>query len=335
MSDIATPRISILLPVYNGARYLADAIDSILNQSFSEFELVIVNDGSKDHSARIVAGYTDTRIRYFEQENQGLPATLNRAASQAHGEYLFRQDQDDISHPNRLERQVAFLDQHPEIGIVGSWARIFSENSDVKPERIHRHPAGTSAIAFSVLFDTPFVHSSVAIRRSVFEAVGGYSCDRERQPPEDFELWSRICRFSAGANLPEILVDYREVPGSMSRTLQDVFAERMIKISHENLAHWLKDSDYASIAPTLARLYHFRNGYQSAEEYEETAGALHYISQKIDQYYPGGQDELVRCLQDMLYWFRRSYVLGHCNGAIDRLLVKVFFRALRIVQHYH
>jgi glycosyltransferase involved in cell wall biosynthesis len=228
------PIVSVLLPVYNGKDYLDAAVQSILDQTYADFECIIINDGSRDRSTAIINKYNDARIRVYHQENQGLAATLNRAISLARGEYLARQDQDDISLPQRFEKQVAFLETHPDYGMVGTWAEIVS--GDHKTDRAHKHPADNLTLKFELLFNNPFVHSSMMIRKSVFEKIGPYSTDATRQPPEDYELWSRIARTFEVANIPEILLVYREVPKSMSRMGPNPFLEKLVKLSAENIA---------------------------------------------------------------------------------------------------
>ena len=195
--------------------------------------MIIIDDGSSDDSAKIISEFQDPRIRAYHQENQGLAATLNRAINLAKGEYLARQDQDDLSLPQRIEKQMRFLDTHHNCGMVGGWAEIWVGNA--KSERIHRHPAENLHLRFDLLFDNPFVHSSVMLRKSVFDRVDLYSTDKTRQPPEDYELWSRVARHFTVANIPEVLLIYREVPGSMSRAGASPFLDKIVNISVENL----------------------------------------------------------------------------------------------------
>lgn len=230
------PLVSVLLPVYNGAAYLTEAIQSIIDQTYDNFELIIINDGSTDESDAIIRKFVDPRIRYNQQENQGLAATLNKAVNLATGKYLARQDADDISLPQRFEKQVAFLETNSDYGIVGTWAEIWVETE--KTERVHNHPAKSIILKFDLLFDNPFVHSSLMIRKAVFEQVGLYATAKERQP-EDYELWSRIAREFEVANIPEILQVYREVQGSICRTGVNPFLDRVISLSAENLAWYL------------------------------------------------------------------------------------------------
>jgi glycosyltransferase involved in cell wall biosynthesis len=234
LSLVNMPLVSVILPVYNGAAYLREAIECILDQTYSNFELIIINDGSKDNSAVIIEQFYDPRIRFYRQTNQGLAATLNRAIGLAKGEYIARQDQDDISLPQRFEKQVAFLLKHPEHGMIGTWAEIMVGEMETK--RVHRHPTDDLTLKFELLFTNPFVHSSMMIRREVFDRVGLYSTDSSRQPPEDFELWSRVARVYQVANIPEILHMYREVPHSMSRVGPNPFLDHSVCITAENIA---------------------------------------------------------------------------------------------------
>lgn len=227
------PLVSVILPVYNGEKYLVEAIESILNQSYQKFELIIINDGSKDRSLSIIKKFKDGRIKFYNQTNKGLAKTLNRGISLAKGIYIGRQDQDDYSYPKRLEKQVDFLNKNPKCGLVGTWAEIW-EKDNKKTHRSLKHPSRNKLLQFFLLFNNPFVHSSTMIRKKALVEVGLYSTDKDRQPPEDYELWSRIAQKYELANIPEILHAYREVPKSMSRSKLG-FESKVVKISRENL----------------------------------------------------------------------------------------------------
>jgi hypothetical protein len=228
------PRISVVLPVYNGKTFLAEAIGSILEQSFRDFELIAIDDGSTDGSANILDAVRDPRVRVVHQPNAGLAASLNRGISLARGEYIARQDHDDLSLPMRFARQVQFLEQNSDCALVGTRAEIRSDDGSAR--RFHDHPADDAALGFELLFDNPFVHSSVMLRKRAVESLGGYSTDPARQPPEDYELWSRLARSYQVANLPERLTVYRETAGGMSRAPGRAFQASAVLIASENLA---------------------------------------------------------------------------------------------------
>ncbi|CAM3601532.1 glycosyltransferase family 2 protein [Thalassospira profundimaris] len=231
MSD---PRVSVIMPIFNGADDLERALDSILGQTFQDFEVIAINDGSKDNSYALLNAVTDPRVKVVHQDNMGLAGTLNRGLSMARGALIARQDQDDLSHPERFERQVSYFDAHPDCILLGTAAEIWIGNTPT--ERTHDHPTYHEALAFELLFNNPFVHSSVMMCRDAVLSIGGYSTDRERQPPEDYELWSRMARTGRVANLKDRLLVYREVPQSMSRNGPSPFLDRLVTISAENIA---------------------------------------------------------------------------------------------------
>jgi glycosyltransferase involved in cell wall biosynthesis len=228
------PIVSVVLPLYNCPAYIGRSVQSILDQTFEDFELIIIDDGSTDNTPEIAKTFSDSRIRFFQQKNQGLASTLNRGIELARGKYIARHDQDDIALPERFAKQVNYLEAHPACGMVGTWADIYLEEE--KTERAHRHPSDNTTLQYELLLNNPFVHSSMMLRKSILEQIGGYSTDRERQPPEDYELCSRIARQSEIANIPEILQIYREVPRSMSRNGVSPFLNHLVTIIAENIA---------------------------------------------------------------------------------------------------
>lgn len=205
------PAVTVLMPVYNGGRFVGEAIESILRQSFTDFEFVIIDDASTDDTADIIASFTDTRIRFLRNGARlGYPQSPNRALAAANGEFVARQDADDRSHPDRLAAEVAFLRANPEVALVGTQVRVIDKRG-----RISRPPAWWRAttetgIRFQSLFDNPFVHSSVVFRRDI---VGRY--DETFATADDFELWSRVAAAHPVRNLPEALLDLRMHAGSM------------------------------------------------------------------------------------------------------------------------
>lgn len=267
------PLISVLLPFYNGLPYIKTSLQSILAQTFTDFEVIVIDDGSADDSFTVVQQFGDPRIRLYRQENVGLAATLNRAIGLARGTFLARQDQDDISLPYRFEKQVSFLSAHPLHAMVGTWSKIWVGNR--KTWRSHQHPSESTILKWELLFDNPFVHSSVMIRKSVLEILGGYSTDPSRQPPEDYELWSRIARQFAVANIPEFLHIYREVPRSMCRNGVNPFAEKVLRLSAENISWAIGQNEPDQLCFDLAALAHgLRERVSPGFEMEKAAEAL-------------------------------------------------------------
>ena len=230
----ANPTVSVVLSVRNGGADLPKALDTILNQSFSDFELIAINNGSTDGTRAFLDQVADPRVRVYHQEDRGLAAALNRGISLARGRYIARQDHDDWALPTRFAKQVAFLNANPDHALVGTRAEIWVGDSPAR--RFHDHPTEDTELRFALLSGNYIVHSSVMMRKAALDEVGVYATDPSRQPPEDYELWSRIARRFRMANLAERLTIYREVPTSLSRENADPFKEKLILISAENLA---------------------------------------------------------------------------------------------------
>ena len=249
-----TPRVSVVLSVKNGGHDLPAALDTILRQSFADFELIAIDNGSTDETGPYLDSIADPRVRVFHQEDAGLAGALNRGISLARGRYIARQDHDDLADPSRIAKQVAFLEARPDCALVGTRAEIWV--GDKPSGRFHDHPTEDQILRFDLLFNNPFVHSSVMIRKSALDRVGGYTTDPARQPPEDYELWSRISRHYRVANLPERLTVYREVPSSMSRAGAAPFLQKLVTISSENLAHATGVAEPQQVHIDMAALVH-------------------------------------------------------------------------------
>ncbi|OGR33185.1 MAG: hypothetical protein A2091_02805 [Desulfuromonadales bacterium GWD2_61_12] len=208
------PRVTVLMPVYNGARYLPEAIESILGQTFVDFELLIIDDGSTDESATVVAGYPDDRIRLIRQpSNRGLITALNLGLELSRGEFVARMDADDISLPLRLSRQVEYLDNHPEVGICGSWLEAFAD--DIRTQWVV--PTKHDEIICSLVFESVMYHPTVMLRKQLL-ADHGLRYDALYPHAEDYELWSRCGQYFQLANMDEVLVYYRLHEQSVGQT---------------------------------------------------------------------------------------------------------------------
>ncbi|MEW6038173.1 MAG: glycosyltransferase [Pseudomonadota bacterium] len=227
-------RLTVLLPVYNGADYLAEAIESLLTQTFRDFFLLIIDDGSSDHSLDIACSFTDSRISVVANEkNCGLIATLNKGLDLSNTEYIARMDADDIATPYRLEEQLAFMDAHPDVGLCGGYYERFTDTESI----VVRPPTTHEDISYALIFDNVMAHNTVMFRRSVLERY------RLRYDPafahaEDYELWVRFARYSRLANLPRVLVRYRFHPANTSsrfRQEQQVVAAKIRHIHRTNL----------------------------------------------------------------------------------------------------
>lgn len=202
------PRISVAMSVYDNALFLGEAIESILAQSFGDFEFLIVDDGSTDGSSEIIAGYAaaDRRVRPIRQENRGLIASLNRLIGEARAPLIARMDGDDVALPDRFERQLAFLDAHSDHGVLGTCTTSIDEHG--RPlGRGEPHPPSHEALVAALGTGPVLCHSSVIMRTELVRAVGGYRplfrhC-------EDYDLWLRLSSKTRMCSLPERLMRYR------------------------------------------------------------------------------------------------------------------------------
>ncbi len=205
----SAPLVSVILPVYNGERYLRESIESILTQTFRDYELVIVDDGSTDATAALLDTYTDPRIvRLTNPTNIGLIGSLNRALKLVRGTYIARMDADDISLPNRLEQQVEFLDNNPEIGIVGTRLQVIDSFGKVRESVPDKRPISPQVIHWMMFFGCMVTHATMMSRREVLDALGSY--DPAFEHAEDYELFLRASFITRMANLPEALYQVRE-----------------------------------------------------------------------------------------------------------------------------
>jgi len=193
------------MPVYNAEKYLRESIDSIVDQTYTDWELVIINDGSTDSTQNIILSYNDDRIKYFENEkNMGVTKTLNKGIGLCKGNYIARFDADDVVHPNRLEAQVKFLDTHPNHIICGTAGVVVNEQDEVL--RKLRTISFDEGIKIKLLFSSPLSHPSVMIRKKILEQ-NPYSEDWKYI--EDFELWQRIAPLGKFANINKPYLRYR------------------------------------------------------------------------------------------------------------------------------
>lgn len=212
----SNPLVTVLMPTYKGAKYLRETIDSVLNQTFKDFEFLIINDCSPDDTDEIIAEYDDSRIRYVKNEkNLGISGSSNYGFSIARGKYIARQDHDDISLPDRLQKQVDYLESHPETGLVGTGFRVFGSKS-----KTVIYPENDAEIKALLLFKMPLAHQTSMMRKSVF-VDNGLRYDESFASSNDRKLWIEAMDHMAFHNLQEPLLRYRMYKGMTSVTKRD------------------------------------------------------------------------------------------------------------------
>jgi glycosyltransferase involved in cell wall biosynthesis len=230
------------MAVYNGERFLREAIDSILAQSLHDLELIVVNDGSSDKTSEVLASYADPRVRVVHKEiNVGAAGARNTAITLARAPYIAIHDADDIALPYRLNKQFCFLEANASVSLVGSHAITVDEDGREKGALTYPS-ADDTEIKWQLLFSNPFIHSSVMLRRGVATKAGGYTEDPVifRAFVEDYDLWSRIDESAKFVNFEEPLVKYRlSATSASSRTYSEQIRQTRL-ISQRNICGLLR-----------------------------------------------------------------------------------------------
>lgn len=208
-----SPIASVVLPVYNAAPYLGRAIESILQQSFTDLELLLVNDGSEDDSLQVIASFHDPRIVLIDnKENKGLIFSLNAGIERSRGKYIVRMDADDISMPQRIEKQIRFMETHPEVGAAGCSYYAFTERSIKKVHAIEENEVLRSLL----LFNSSLCHPATVIRKETLRR-NAIRYDQRYPHAEDYDLWVQLSKVSKLGNVPDFLFKYRRHDQQVTR----------------------------------------------------------------------------------------------------------------------
>jgi len=264
MINSQIPKVTVFIPVYNREKYVGEAIESILAQTFSDFEILLVDDGSTDHSVDKIRSFSDPRIRLvFNEGNLGIPKTRNKGVELARGQYMAMLDSDDRAYPERLEKQVAFLETHPEYAQVGSWCRMMDAQGRVL-KKIKRQPELPDDIHAQFLFRCAMSNRSIMARTAILQEYG-YRNDFPRC--QDYELHVRLAKKYKLGNLPECLVYGRihpqqitgQTPGLGDAKKQEIISEQLkelgvtfslddlhphLTLSRMRKSHFIPDADY-------------------------------------------------------------------------------------------
>ena len=283
------PAISVVMSVYNGGEYLHDAIDSILSQTFTDFEFIIIDDGSTDQTLKIIKQYRDPRIRLVSRENRGLIASLNEGVDLAKADYIARQDADDISKSYRLEKLHGFLETNKDVGIVGSEFEMISDKGEVLAE--FKYPGGSIDAGRALFVRNPLSHGSVLMRRDMLVAVAGYRGGVG--PIEDYDLWVRL--YSRGYSLaifPEVLYSWRHNLGGVS----SLNTAQQAKLAAQLRANLWEENSPASISVLGSR-----------KRFLEYKRSSHAVSRNF--------------VQDQLDMLRMAILRRHYNLACRQALI--------------
>lgn len=234
------PHVSVIMPVYNAEAYLPQAIKSILGQSFADFELIIINDGSADKSLGIINTFAkqDGRIKVISRSNKGLINTLNEGISKARGQYIARQDADDISQPTRLQRQIAYLKTHPGIGLLGTNIEVIDDSGRIVPRHIAFVDLLTnpSDLKLAEIFSNQFAHGSIMAKAALLKEN---KYNPAYKHAEDYELWSRLARRVKVANLKEALYQWRLHETGVTSSHSSEMRNQALRITRREFQYYL------------------------------------------------------------------------------------------------
>jgi len=302
------------MSVYNGQKYLRQAIESILNQTFKDFEFIIINDDSTDSSLEIIQSCTDPRIKLINnQTNLGLTKSLNIGIKQAQGKYIARLDADDISLTNRLAEQYEYLKKHPDITIIGSDVELIDENNKTICQRQLIH--NPDQIKFGLIFYNQLMHSSIFFKKSAVEQIGGYN--ENFKYTQDYELYSRLSKKYKISNLNQILIKHRTHSQSISQSkkTQQIQENNTKNICFKNI------NDYVNIKPD-----DFDTFYQSLWKKTSTINKLRkslIIHKKIYQAYlekeKSTKDQQKTTAELYRYIQRNKIIMGYVKNRCPML----------------
>lgn len=261
------PLVTVLMPVYNGEKHLNQAIYSILNQTYSNFEFLIINDGSTDLSEEIILSFDDNRIRYVKNEkNIKLIQTLNKGIRLSKGKYIARMDCDDISDIQRLELQVSYMETNPSFGIIGTGFKIIndskSQNRFKDPSKTVIYPTENNLIKFHLIFNNVVLHPATLFRKAIF--TNNVLYEEEFLHVEEYRLWTQYITKTKFANLPDVLFSYRIHEDQISIQNQLIQSENAFKVQFEYLVHlgFKLDYDQAKNIITFLQLDNYSNEVQ-------------------------------------------------------------------------
>jgi glycosyltransferase involved in cell wall biosynthesis len=288
--------------VYNGEKYLSEAIESILAQTFTDFELIVINDGSTDGTLKILREYElrDSRLRLISRENRGLVSTLNEGIGLARGKWIARMDADDISHPSRFEMQIDFLKRNTSVGVLGTWVEFFGESQ--KPA-IWKTPSKHENCIKRLIFSSPIAHPSVMFSRDLLDK-GLLRYEKNPTNLEDLNLWMKLARNTLICNLPFVLLKYRVHAKSITR-IQD---------SKDNLG-----KRYADIK-TLYVKYHLHFQLRLSNELLEVHYTISQNNRRTHKKY--GAYVLLRYFFTLAYFTRDFYISGYAFKRITNYLLR-------------
>ncbi|MCL1955862.1 MAG: glycosyltransferase [Fibromonadales bacterium] len=267
------PFVSVIMPVRNCKRFVANAVNSILSQTYANFEFIIINDGSTDETPQILEGYNDSRIQIIKNsKNLGISESLNLGISHSKGELIARMDADDFSLPGRLEAQVKFMQEHPEVGVLGTQISIMNFTGKIMD--ISNYPAKSEDILYFFPVGCPVAHPTVMVRKNI---LAEYPYSTTALYGEDYELWSRLIHVTKFANLEKIFLNYRVWKGQVSSAKKNLQHLNSLKISSD----FLKNLGVAEPIQRKAEILYLSSIKPKISEINSTFIEIHNLEEKL------------------------------------------------------
>lgn len=281
MSATSTPKVSVVIPAYNAMAYLPQAVDSVLAQTFTDYDVVIVDDGSSDRIISWAATIQDPRVRLVSQANRGLAGARNTGIRESDGDYIAFLDADDLWHPTKLEKQVALMDASPEVGVVYTWMTLVNQQGE-PTGRFVKNSAEGDVWDRLILRNCVGSGSNPMVRRTCFEQVGNFD-ENLGSYMEDRDMWLRIAPYYKFAVVKESLVDYRQHPSSASKNWvamarsARIILDKAADVAPDHISDDVKDrlikQSWARINLSLAwkPLQSLDKDYQTAQRFMDEA----------------------------------------------------------------
>jgi glycosyltransferase involved in cell wall biosynthesis len=303
------PKISVLMPVYNAARFLNESIGSILSQTFFDFEFIIIDDGSTDNSVEIIRTFEDARIVLVRNEkNLGISETLNKGITLAKSSLIARMDADDVSHPSRLQKQYEYMSKNLDCALLSSWARVVSE--DLKFVRLERYRS--KFYYYNLTFECWMYHPTIMFRKREAEEVGMYSMPYS----EDFDLFWKMSRRFKIWNIPEALVDYRLSSTSLNVVLKkEEYDDANKRNVLRNLRYYLGDDVVISDAILECLRHNFSPILSEVESLPDCLAILEKITKRLLK-----EENPNRNRKDILdaHYFKRQFIIAEIAKRLPR-----------------
>ncbi len=313
-----SPFVTVLMPVYNGEQFLREAVESILSQTFTDFEFLVIDDGSSDKSPSILTEYAkkDSRIRIHTQpRNMGVFSALNLGIQIAKGKYIARMDADDISLPERLKKQITYLETHPEIGVLGTAANVIDVSGNHLD--VMDYPSSHPLLLWALCFYCPIIHPSVIVQRNLLLASGGYTT--KFPLAEDYELWVRLSRTTRLANLPERLLLLRKHSTNVSFVHKTQQLENSAAISKMMISELTGRE--APISPLELAWTHRRI---SADELAQVVGEIQSLYEHFSRL---PLTAMERKILRREYGLQQARLLRNCSPTLKSVMI--LFQVLR------